>query len=107
MTVAPQGTARTDAPGRAELSITSHDTARATKWLRRLGRRLFVLDFLLVAVAIARALVPRFGSGAPRVQVTGALGRVPVTSYAALAIALIVGWLAMLYSGRTYDARVI
>jgi exopolysaccharide biosynthesis polyprenyl glycosylphosphotransferase len=107
MTVAPQGAVRTDAPTRAELSITSHDSGRATRWLRRLGRRLFVLDFLLVAIAIAVALVARFGSGAPRVQVTGTLGRVPVTSYAALAIALIVGWLAMLYSGRTYDARVI
>jgi exopolysaccharide biosynthesis polyprenyl glycosylphosphotransferase len=107
MAVVPQTALRVEAAARAELSIAAREGSRATVWLRRLARRLFVLDLVLVSVAIAVALVARFGAGAPRVQVTGALGRVPVTSYAALASALIAGWLIVLYSGRTYDARVI
>jgi exopolysaccharide biosynthesis polyprenyl glycosylphosphotransferase len=107
MTVVPQGALRVETASRTELSVAASQGSRASVWLHRLARRLFVLDLVLVSVAIAVALVARFGSGAPRVQVTGALGRVPVTSYSTLAVALILGWLVMLYSGRTYDARVI
>jgi exopolysaccharide biosynthesis polyprenyl glycosylphosphotransferase len=107
MTFAPQGDLRVETSARTELSVAASQGSRATVWLRRLARRLFVLDLALVSIAIAVALVARFGAGAPNVQVTGALGRIPVTSYAALAIALIVGWLVLLYSGSTYDARVI
>jgi exopolysaccharide biosynthesis polyprenyl glycosylphosphotransferase len=103
MTVAP---VRVGARPRAELAIV-REGGQAAVWLSRLARRLFLLDLLLVSVAIVVGLVARFGAGAPSATVDGTLGRVPLTSYAALAVALIAAWLVMLYAARTYDARVI
>ena len=109
MTVAPERTARSNVATtvRPELTVTGRDGVRTTAWLPRLARRLFILDFVLVTVAISISAIVRFGLDAPGAQVKGTLDILPVTSYLALCSALVGAWLVLLYVARTYDARVI
>lgn len=92
---------------RPELAVAARDGVRTTGWLPKLARRLFVLDFVLVTVAVSISAVLRFGLDAPAAQVTAALDVLPATSYLALSSALVAAWLVLLYVARTYDARVI
>lgn len=94
------------APTRAELTVAGPSRSHTTGWLRRLSRRIFLLDLVVVVLSLSVAVLARFGVAATRVKVIGAVGLVPVTSYLALCAVLAVGWLAMLYAARTYDGRV-
>jgi exopolysaccharide biosynthesis polyprenyl glycosylphosphotransferase len=108
MTVAPERARRSGVATalRPDLAVATRGV-RTTAWLPRLARRLSVLDFVLVTVAISTSAVARFGLDFPMAQVTGTLDVLPVTSYLALCSALIAAWLVLLYVARTYDARVI
>jgi exopolysaccharide biosynthesis polyprenyl glycosylphosphotransferase len=109
MTVAPERARRGGIATalRPELTVAARDGVRTTAWLPRLARRLFLLDSVLVAVAISTAAVVRFGLAAPSAQVKGTIDVLPVTSYTALCISLVGAWLMLLHVARTYDARVI
>jgi exopolysaccharide biosynthesis polyprenyl glycosylphosphotransferase len=93
-------------PSAANAGTSIADGSRHTQWLGRLARRLFILDLVLVSLAVFVAAVFRFGRGLRAVPVDGA-DRLPVTSYVSLCLLLVCAWLVMLYAARTYDSRVI
>jgi exopolysaccharide biosynthesis polyprenyl glycosylphosphotransferase len=84
------------------------------RWLRRLGRRLVLLDAAIVAFTVAGALLVRFtalssqfGPVQARISVPESLGEVRLSSYLVLGPFLALAWVAMLFATRTYDARVL
>ncbi len=85
-----------------------------TRWLRRLSRRLLLLDALVVAATIAAALVvrftalaERFGRERSRISLPETFGDLHPSSYLVIGPLLAVAWVAMLMATRTYDARVL
>jgi exopolysaccharide biosynthesis polyprenyl glycosylphosphotransferase len=76
-----------------------------TRWLRRLGRRLLLLDTVVVALALGLTLFVRFaGQGLP---LPGSFTEIELSSYLVLGPLLSVAWVAMLCVTRTYDGRVL
>lgn len=85
-----------------------------TRWLRRLSRRLLLLDTLVVAVTVTVSLVVRFtalaerlGREPSRIAVPDHLSDVDLSSYLVIGPLLAVAWVAMLVATRSYDARVL
>ena len=110
--VVPDGDVAQQAPARAVdrpqvLTLADHATVSDTRWLRRLGRRLLLLDALLVTVAIGLALGYVFGPSDKAVSITSELGNVRPTSYLVLGPALAVAWTLFLLLTRTYDGRIL
>ena len=88
-------------------SLADHAVASDTRWLRRLGRRLLILDALLVTVSIALALGYVFGPNDKLVSITSELDDVRLTSYLVLGPLLAVAWTLFLLLTRTYDGRIL
>jgi exopolysaccharide biosynthesis polyprenyl glycosylphosphotransferase len=88
--------------------------AADTRWLRRLGRRLLLLDALVVAASVASVLVWRyvlladtFEHHAARLSTPHSFADVRFTSYVVLGPLLALAWVAMLAATRTYDGRAL
>jgi len=85
-----------------------------TRWLRRLGRRLWILDSTLVVMTVTAVLVvrfttlsTRFGREPSRIAFPESWGDVRLSSYLVVGPALVIAWGAMLRATRAYDARVL
>ena len=88
--------------------------AADTRWLRRLGRRLLLLDAVVVAASVASVLVWRyvlladtFEHHAARLSTPHSFGDVRLTSYVVLGPLLALAWVGMLAATRTYDGRAL
>jgi exopolysaccharide biosynthesis polyprenyl glycosylphosphotransferase len=88
--------------------------AADTRWLRRLGRRLLLLDAVVVAASVASVLVWRyvlladtFEHHAARLSTPHAFADVRFTSYVVLGPLLALAWVGMLAATRTYDGRAL
>jgi len=87
--------------------------AADTRWLRRLGRRLLLLDTVLVAGTLGAVLLGRYvvlaGSFEHQAGVAApaSLSDVRVSSYAVLGPLLALAWVGMLAATRTYDGRAL
>ena len=88
--------------------------AAYTRWLRRLGRRLLLLDAVVVAASVASVLVWRyvlladtFEHHAARLSTPHSFADVRFTSYVVLGPLLALAWVAMLAATRTYDGRAL
>ncbi|HEX6919336.1 MAG TPA: exopolysaccharide biosynthesis polyprenyl glycosylphosphotransferase, partial [Actinomycetes bacterium] len=90
----------------ASLATALH-TPRNMGWMRRLARRLMVLDLLLVGTATVTALVARFGGTASTAQLQNSTAPVPLTSYVTLCFVLSLGWLVSMGVARAYDGRIL
>jgi exopolysaccharide biosynthesis polyprenyl glycosylphosphotransferase len=77
------------------------------RWLRRLSRRLALLDAVVVTGSIALALGIAFGPTDPRISIVGELENLKPTSYLLLGPALAVAWSLSLHLTRTYDRRIL
>ena len=89
-------------------------TAGGSRWLRRLGRRLWVLDSTLVALTLTAVLVVRFtalsapfGRERSRIAFPESFDDVRLSSYLIVGPLLVLAWCAMLGATRAYDARVL
>jgi exopolysaccharide biosynthesis polyprenyl glycosylphosphotransferase len=91
----------------AEAALPGLASPRTIAWASRLGRRLFLLDLLMVAIAVSVALRARFGGGVTSARIGGRTDWLPMSSYTALGIVLAVAWMGAIYCARTYDGRVI
>ena len=92
--------ARIDAAFRA-LSISDIPLARVLWWLRRLGRRLLLLDAVLVTTAIGIALGWVFGPSYKAISITSEVANVRPSSYLVLGPALALAWVLFLLITRT------
>lgn len=110
--VVPEGDLRRATHTRSEdrpvvLSLAERAVASDTRWLRRLGRRLLLLDALLITAAIGLALGYVFGPSYKAISITSELGNLRPTSYLVLGPALAVAWTLFLLFTRTYDGRIL
>lgn len=71
-------------------------------WSRRYRRRLLVTDMLVIVLAVAAALIARFGADG----LTTSIGSFDA-NYSALSLVIIVAWIAILGASRTRDSRVV
>ena len=78
-----------------------------TRWLRRLGRRLLLLDTLVVGVAVAGTLLVRFLPAGHDFPMPGSFTDIELSSYVVIGPVLAVAWVGMLVATRTYDGRVL
>ncbi len=92
-------------PSPAPLSLAEHAVAADTRWLRRLGRRLLLLDAVLVTTAIGAALGYVFGPTYKGLSIDSELANIRPSSYLVLGPALAVAWTAFLLVTRAYDGR--
>ncbi|KFF58375.1 hypothetical protein JF66_19050, partial [Cryobacterium sp. MLB-32] len=76
--------------------------ASGAVWSRRYRMRLLITDVLVIVLAVAVALVARFGTDGP----TTSIGPFYVT-YSALSVLIIAAWIAILGASRTRDSRVV
>jgi exopolysaccharide biosynthesis polyprenyl glycosylphosphotransferase len=88
--------------------------AADTRWLRRLGRRLLLLDTVVVAATVAAVLLGRyvlladsFGHHAAPLSTPHSFADVRISSYVVLGPLLGLAWVAMLAATRTYDGRAL
>jgi len=75
---------------------------QARRYLRGYLRTLFLIDFLVIAVAVGVAQVGRFGWASTE-RIVG--NSVSLLTYGTVSVVLIVGWLAMLHLQDAYDGR--
>jgi exopolysaccharide biosynthesis polyprenyl glycosylphosphotransferase len=79
-----------------------------TRWLRRLGRRLLLLDTVVVAVTILAAFGIVFGPwGRHSLSLGAEWANLRPSSYLVLGPALAVAWVAFLAVTRTYDGKIL
>ncbi|HEX7189658.1 MAG TPA: sugar transferase [Actinomycetes bacterium] len=95
----------TDAP--PTLSVAERAVAADTRWLRRLGRRLLLLDAVLVTTAVAIALGYVFGPRYKGISITGEWANLRPSSYLVLGPAVALAWALFLMLTRTYDGRIL
>jgi exopolysaccharide biosynthesis polyprenyl glycosylphosphotransferase len=81
--------------------------ASDTRWLRRLSRRLVILDAVLVTAGIAFSLGYVFGPTYKGISITSELANIRPSSYIVLGPALAVAWTAFLLLTRTYDGKIL
>ena len=81
--------------------------ASDTRWLRRLGRRLLILDAVLVTIAVAVALGYVFGPSDKAISITSEMANPRLTSYLVLGPVVAVAWPLFLLFTRTYDGRIL
>ena len=98
---------RSLAPRIPELSTRQVNRPADTRWLRRLGRRLLLLDALIVSSALGATLAIRFAPESRRFPFPGSFTDIELSSYLVLGPVLAVAWVAMLAVTRTYDGRVL
>ena len=77
------------------------------RWQRRLGRRLLLLDSVVVAVAVAGTLLVRFLPADHDLPVPGSFTEIELSSYVVIGPVLALAWVGMLVATRTYDGRVL
>jgi len=105
-----QAAVRTDlrpADPQVVVSLADRAVASDTRWLRRLGRRLFLLDTILVTVAIGLALAWVFGPSNKAISITSEVANPHPTSYLVLGPALALAWALFLLFTRTHDGRIL
>jgi len=113
--VVPERALARSIEGTAATRLTSRPSLVAdTRWLRRLSRRLLLLDAVVVAVTVTvslmvrfTALAERFGRERSRIALPDRLSDVDLSSYLVIGPLLAVAWVGMLMATRTYDARVL
>ena len=97
-------------PPRSFLAMAAGGPVADRRWLRRLGRRLFLLDAALVTGSVATALGIVFGPSDEMVTITSELQRVQqlhFTSYALLGPVVAVAWSLFLVLTRAHDGRIL
>ena len=105
--VAPESV-RTELRIASPLTWSGPTVAAQTKWLTRLSRRLFVLDAVVVTVAIAVSLGIRFGTVRENLaSPMAAIERLHPSSYVVIGPLLAASWAFLLLVTRTYDGRVL
>lgn len=87
--------------------IASRSASADVRWLRRLARRLVVLDALVVTAALALALGIAFGPTDTRTSIVREWASLGPTSYIVLGPLLAVAWTLVLMLTRTYDGRIL
>ena len=97
--VVPDGVLRLESGAQAAERPTLAPDPAATpyppsdvRWLRRLSRRLALLDALVVTASVALALGIVFGPTDRRISIVGELEHLTLTSYLLLGPALAVAW---------------
>lgn len=107
--VVPERALRRDslATAPSSLALAEPGAVADTRWLRRLGRRLLLLDAVLVTTAVAAALGYVFGPSYKAISIDSELANIRPSSYIVLGPALAVAWTAFLFITRTYDGRVL
>ena len=103
----PHGPAERPADRPVVVSLADRAVASDTRWLRRLGRRLLILDAVLVTLAIGIALGWVFGPGYKAISITSEVANIRPTSYLVLGPALALAWVLFLLIIRTYDGRIL
>jgi exopolysaccharide biosynthesis polyprenyl glycosylphosphotransferase len=89
------------------VSLAGRAVVSDTRWLRRLGRRLFLLDAVLVTTALGVSLGIVFGPGYKGLSIGTELANLRPSSYLVLGPALAVAWTLFLQVTRTYDGRIL
>ena len=88
------------------IALAGRAVAADTRWLRTLGRRLVLLDAVLVTFSIALALGIVFGPSR-RTSIAREWADLAPTSYLVLGPALALAWALFLLVTRTYDGRIL
>ena len=89
------------------VSLVGRSIVADTRWLRRLARRLLLLDAVLVFGSVAIALGIVFGPTDRSISIGGELADLRATSYFVLGPALAAAWTLFLLWTRTYDGRIL
>ena len=89
------------------VSLVGRSIVADTRWLRRLGRRLLILDAVLVFASVATALGIVFGPADREVSIGSELADLRFSSYLVLGPALAAAWTLFLLWTRTYDGRIL
>jgi exopolysaccharide biosynthesis polyprenyl glycosylphosphotransferase len=94
-----------DSPPR--LTVSQPAVAPDTTWLRRLARRLFLLDAVVVTLSVGLALGVVFGPTDRRTSIATEWDNFGPTSYLLLGPAVAVAWALLLIVTRTYDGKIL
>ena len=94
-------------PPRSVLSVNGAPVPSDRRWLRRLGRRLFLLDAVLVTISVAAALGIVFGPSDKSVTIGTEWQNFRFSSYLVLGPLLAVAWTLFLSFTRAYDGRIL
>ncbi|MGH8940857.1 MAG: hypothetical protein ACRDV2_16145 [Actinomycetes bacterium] len=94
-------------PSTTPLSLAERTVAADTRWLRRLGRRLLLLDAVIVTVSLGTALGFVFGPRYQGMSIGTEWANIRPSSYLVLGPALAVAWTLFLLVTRTYDGRIL
>jgi len=94
-------------PPRSGLSEVGATRVADRRWLRRLGRRLFLLDAVLITFSVAAALAIVFGPSDKDITVEAEWAQLRPTSYLVLGPLVAVAWTLFLSLTRTYDGRIL
>ena len=89
------------------LTLTGRAVVADTRWLRRLGRRLIILDTLVVFFSVGLALAIVFGPADKTIAVAAEMENLRFSSYLVLGPALATAWVLFLLWTRTYDGKVL
>jgi len=95
-----------DAPP-SPVALVGRSIVADTRWLRRLGRRLLILDAVLVVSSVAIALGIVFGPSDKSISIGSEFADVRLTSYLILGPVVAVAWVLFLLWTRTYDGRIL
>ncbi len=87
--------------------LSSRPVAADTRWLRVLGRRLLLLDSILMVISVGTTLAVRFGPADRRIPLPATWHDLTLTSYVVIGPLLAASWVGMMVTTRTYDGRVL
>lgn len=94
-------------PLASALTLASRPVVADTRWLRRLGRRLMLLDAVLIFASVAIALGIVFGPSDRTISIGSEAANLRPSSYLVLGPALAAAWTLFLLWTRTYDGRIL
>ena len=89
------------------VTLVGHSIVADTRWLRRLGRRLLILDTVLVVSSVAIALGIVFGPSDKSISIGSEFANLRLSSYLVLGPVVAMAWVLFLLWTRTYDGRIL
>jgi exopolysaccharide biosynthesis polyprenyl glycosylphosphotransferase len=94
-------------PPRSSLAANGVSGVADRRWLRRLARRLFLLDSVIVTASVAAALGIVFGPSDTSVSIASEWESLGSTSYLVLGPVVALSWVLFLVLTRAYDGRIL